>query len=124
VAEVLHEIDRLPETLAMPEELAIARESLTRLLISPFDTAGSSSASISELYTHDLDPHHFKKISARISRVRSSDVQCVAKEHLHAGSTIVVAVGDATKIESDLSKLNRGPPLCVREGASPKGFCL
>jgi zinc protease len=116
VAEVFHEMDRLRETLAMPEELAIASESLTRLLISRFDTAASSSGSISELFTHDLDPHHFKKILEQISRVRSSDVQRVAKEHLLPESMIVVAVGDATKIESDLSNLNLGPLRCVREG--------
>jgi hypothetical protein len=62
------------------------------------------------------DPHYFKKILEQISRVRSSDVQRVAKEHLHPESMIVVAVGDTTKIESDLSKLNLGPLRCVREG--------
>jgi hypothetical protein len=48
--------------------------------------------------------------------VRPLDVQRVAQEHLHPESMIVVAVGDTTKIESDLSKLNLGPLRCVREG--------
>jgi hypothetical protein len=48
VTEVFKEIGRLREKPATPEELKIARESLTRSLTSRFDTVMSSAASIAD----------------------------------------------------------------------------
>ncbi len=46
VVEILHEIDRLRQEMATADELAVSGEALSRSLISRFDTAGSSAASI------------------------------------------------------------------------------
>ena len=117
VSEVFHEINKLREKLAAAEELAIASESLTRSLISRFDTAMSGSASISELFICGLDLGHFKRTLTEIPKAGPLDVQRVAKEYLHPEEMVVVAVGEAAKIESDLSKLNLGPLSLVGDTA-------
>ena len=113
---MFYEIDRLREALATPDELALAGETLTRSLTSCFDTAGSSANFVSDLFVY-LDPRDSQKALVQILRVLPVDVQRVARELLHPESMVVVAVGDAANIESDLSKLNLGPLGCVRGSA-------
>ena len=109
IGEVLHEIERLRQELATADELAVAREALTRSLISRFDTAGSSSAAISELFVHGLDLHYFRKAMAQVSQVTASDIQRVANAHLDPGSMVVVVVGDDSRIKNEINQLDLGP---------------
>ena len=119
VAEVFHEIDRLREALPRPEELTLAGESLARSLTSRFDTAGSSANYISDLFVYDLDRHDLQNALAQIPQVSLMDVQRVAGEQLHPESMVVVAVGDAAKIERDLGKLNLGRVCCIGGQLAP-----
>jgi hypothetical protein len=107
-------------SLASAEELEIARESLTRSLTSHFDTVANCATCISELFIHALGRHHFRKTLTRITGVSPQDVQRVAQQHLHPESMVVVAVGNTSKIEGDLSKLDLGPLHCVYTGTLPR----
>jgi len=111
VTEVFNEIDSLCDGPVTTEELAIAGESLTRFLLSRFDTATSSAGSIGECFTYDLGQGHFNRTLADIPRVGPQEVRRVAKEYLHPERMVIVAVGDAAQIESNLNELKLGP-LC------------
>ncbi|HYG80751.1 MAG TPA: hypothetical protein VD861_10205, partial [Pyrinomonadaceae bacterium] len=47
-------------------------------------------------------------LPARIDAVTAADVQRVAEKYLRPDATVVVAVGDRSKIEPELQKLNLG----------------
>ncbi len=108
VGEVFGEIARLRETLATAEELAIVKESFSRALLSQFRSIYNSMGSISSLFVHNLGLEHYQEVMDRISAVRLSELQEMAKQHLDPESMVIVAVGDATKIEPELRRLNFG----------------
>lgn len=114
VTEVYREIERLRDTPATPEELAIAKEYLTRSLISRFQTISRSAGSIAELFVYSLSQNEYETTVRAISTVSLADVQRVAK-YLQPESIVTVAVGDAAKIERELRELNLGPVNVVRQ---------
>jgi hypothetical protein len=59
VAEVFHQLNTVRQEPATPDELAVAAEALSRSMISRFDTAASSAASVGELFIPDLDADQF-----------------------------------------------------------------
>lgn len=113
VTEVYREIERLRDTPPTPEELAIAKEFLTRSVISRFQTVSSSAGSIGELFVHSLNLNEFQTTVRAISAVSLVDVQRAAK-CLHPESIVTVAVGDASKIDRELVELNLGSVKVVR----------
>ncbi len=113
VAEVFGEIVRLRETPVTPEELAIAKEFFTRSLISRFQTIAGSAASIGGLFVHGLERDEYQRAVEKVAVAGIAEVQGAAK-HLDPESFVVVAVGDAAKIEHELRDLNLGPLSVVR----------
>jgi zinc protease len=109
VGEVFHEIDEIRETLVTADELAVAKESLSRAWTSRFNTISTSADAIRELFIHGCDREEFQKALKQIPTISTADVQRVAREHLDTDEMIVVAVGDAAKIERDLSGLKVAP---------------
>jgi zinc protease len=109
VMEVFHEIDKIRETLVTADELAVAKESLGRAWRSRFNTISSSADTIREMFIHGCDREELQKALVQIPTISAADVRRVAHEHLHAEEMIVVAVGDAAKIEHDLSRLSIAP---------------
>jgi zinc protease len=109
ISEVFHEISQLRETLVTAEELAIVKESFSRALLSQFKSIRESTDSISNLFVHHLGLEHYQEMLDRVSAVRLSEVQEMAKQHLQPESMIIVAVGDASKIEWELRRMNLGP---------------
>jgi zinc protease len=109
VMEVFHEIDEIRETLVTADELAVAKESLSRAWTSRFNTISTSADAIREMFIHGCDREEFQKALKQIPTISPADVQRVAHEHLHAEEMIVVAVGDAGTIERDLSRLSVAP---------------
>ena len=108
VAEVFREIARLREAPVQQEELAIGKEYLGRSFVSRFQTITSGASSIAELFVHGLDSDEHRKTIGKISAITAPDVQRAAN-YLDPESIVVVAVGDASKIEAGLRELNLGP---------------
>ncbi|MGO9404262.1 MAG: M16 family metallopeptidase [Terriglobales bacterium] len=113
VAEVLGEVGRLRETPATAEELAIAKEYYTRSLASRFQTIMGSAASVGDLFVHSLERDEYRNAVEEIAATTLADVQRVAR-YLDPGSFVVVAAGDAAKIENELRALDLGSVSVVR----------
>jgi zinc protease len=107
--EVFHEIDEIRETLVTADELAVAKESMSRAWTSRFNTISSSADAIREMFIHGCGREEFQQALMQIPTISAADVQRVAHEHLHPEEMIVVAVGDAAKIERDLGRLSVAP---------------
>jgi len=58
---------------------------------------------------YGLPLEYYRDLPAQIDRVTGADALRVAKEYLRPDATIVVAVGDRSKIELGLKELKIGP---------------
>ena len=77
-------------------------------LPSEFETSDRAATEISNLYIYDLGLDYFARSPGRLAAVDRASVQSVARKYLVPGKMIVIAVGDRTKIEPELRKLNLG----------------
>jgi zinc protease len=108
VAEIFNEIRRMADTQVTPEELNMARDSQVRSMPGNFETSASAAGSFANIYVYDLGLDYFAKLPGQLSGVTAEQVGTVAKKYLVADKFIVVAVGDRSKIEAELLKLNLG----------------
>ncbi len=108
VKEVFSEIERMRSTRMTDDELKTAKDSFARSLAGLFETTGRTVGTIANLYIYDLPQDFYSTLPAQIDAVTAADVQRVAGKYLKPDATVVVAVGDRSKIEADLQKLNMG----------------
>jgi zinc protease len=109
IAETFLEIERMRESRLSPEELATAKDSMARSLPGLFETTPESASSIGQLFVHDLPLNYYHNLPEQIQSVSDADVQEVARKYLKPEETVIVAVGDRSKIGPELEKLNLGP---------------
>jgi zinc protease len=109
VTEIFSEIERMRESRLSPEELATAKDSMARSLPGLFETTPESASSIGQLFVHSLPPNYYHNLPEQIQNVTDADVQEVARKYLKPDETVITAVGDRSKIEPELEKLNLGP---------------
>jgi zinc protease len=116
VAEIFIEIERMRESELTEEELATAKDSTDRSLPGMFETSPESASSIGQLYVHNLPLDYYHNLPERIQIISAADVRQAARKYLKPEETVVVAVGDRSKIEPELAKLNLGP-IEIRDSA-------
>ena len=109
IVEIFGEIERMRESPLSPEELATAKDSISHSLPGLFETTPDTASTIGQLFTYGLPSTYFHDLPQRIQAVSAEDVQRVAREHLRPEEAMIVAVGDCSKIESELIKMNFGP---------------
>jgi zinc protease len=63
---------------------------------------------MASIYLYDLPLDYYQTLPGRINAITTNDVLDVAKKHLVPERMVVVAVGDRSKIESQIAKLNLG----------------
>ena len=90
------------------EELKIAKDSFARSLPGLFETTGQAAQSVAQLFIYNLPIDYYRSLPAKIDSVTVGDVKRVAGKYLMPESMVIVAVGDRSKIEPELGKLNLG----------------
>ncbi|HEX3112999.1 MAG TPA: pitrilysin family protein, partial [Candidatus Eisenbacteria bacterium] len=108
VTEVLKEVTKLRDAGVTADELRMAKESTTRSLPANFETTFSTAGTLAGIYLYDLPLDYYQTLPSRLSAITTSDVAAVAKKHLVPERMVVVTVGDRSKIEPQLTKLNLG----------------
>ncbi len=106
VMEMLREIDRMRTSEPTSEELDLSKESIARSLPGLFETTPQSASTLGELFVYDLPLDHYRSLPEKIGEVTGAEVRRVAETYLKPGEIVVIAVGDAKKIEPQLSELN------------------
>ena len=109
IVEIFREIERIRESPVSPEELTTAKNSISQSLPGLFETTPDAASSIGQLFTYGLPSSYFHDLPERIQSISAEEVQRVARKHLKPEEAVIVAVGDRTKIESELGKMNLGP---------------
>ncbi|MGC4030117.1 MAG: pitrilysin family protein [Steroidobacteraceae bacterium] len=106
VREIFAELARMRSGPVTAEELALARDSMSRSLPGQFETTGDAAGTGSAIFAYGLPLDYFSKLPAQIQAVTAEDVQRVAREYLQPEKMVTVAVGDAAKIEAPLKALS------------------
>jgi zinc protease len=107
--ELFAELERIHTDPATPAELKLAKDFSLHSLPGRFETAGDQTAQMAELFVYGLPNDYFQKLPASFEAVTPEAVAKAAHDYIHPDNLILVAVGDRSKIEADLEKLNLGP---------------
>ena len=108
VTEVLKEVTKIRDGGVTADELRMAKESTTRSLPANFETTFSTAGTLAGIYMYDLPLDYYQTLPSRLASITTDDVAAVAKKHLTPERMVVVTVGDRSKIEPQLAKLNLG----------------
>ena len=109
VKELLYEIKRFPNDPPTDAELKMAKDARVQSLPGQFETTAAAADAMASIFLFDRPLDYYAKLPEKYTSVTSADVVRVAKEDVHPGQLVIVAVGDRTKIEPGLKELNIAP---------------
>jgi zinc protease len=107
--ELFAELNRIHTDPASTEELRLAKDNALRSLPGEFETVGSETGLMAQLFVYGLPNDYFEKLPAQFQAVTPEAVAKAALDYIHPDNMLVVAVGDRAKIQPDLEKLDLGP---------------
>ncbi|MCC6126005.1 MAG: insulinase family protein [Pirellulales bacterium] len=112
LVEFLKEIDGLRGAIPIkPEELADAKDYLTRGFPSEFETISQIAGRLETLVEYHLPDDYFNAAIPNLAAVTGDDVQAAAKKYIHPNNLAIIIVGDRGKIEKSLAELPAGKNL-------------
>jgi zinc protease len=109
VEEIFGEIERMRESEVTPEELATAKDSISRSLPGLFETTPESASTIGQLFVHSLPLNYYHDLPDQIDCLSAAQIREIAQAYLKPEEAVIVAVGDRARIEPALEKLDMGP---------------
>jgi zinc protease len=112
-AEMIKELRGMSAAAMPADELKRAKDSLAYSLPGAFETSADTAASLSNIYTYDLGLDYYATYAESVYAVTADQALAVATKYLVPDRFVVVAIGDRSKIEADLRKLNL--PIEIRD---------
>lgn len=106
--EMLKELQRMRETQMTAEEMALSKDSITRSMPGRFERGTDAAGSFAELFLFDFPLDYYSKLPDSINTVTVEQAQAAAQKYIHPEKMVVLAVGDRSKIEDEMKKLNLG----------------
>jgi len=91
-----------------PEELTIAKDGLANSLPGAFETNANAVSNYSNVFTYDLGLDYYANYAEQVRAVTLPQTAAVAQKYIVPNRLVIVAVGDKSKIEPELKKLNLG----------------
>jgi zinc protease len=107
--ELFGELNRIRTDPPTAAELKLAEDSELHSLPGEFETVKETSGLMSDLFAYSLPATYYQTLPSQYLKLTPDAVEKTAIEYVHPDNLIVVAVGDRTKIESGLEKLDLGP---------------
>jgi zinc protease len=105
---MLTEVEGMLQKEVTPEELELAKASISRSLPALFETSRRTVATVGELYVYDLPANYYEGLPARIGALTAAEVFEATKKHLKPDQMIITTVGDRETIEQQLGPLELG----------------
>ena len=106
--EMLNELRRMRETQMTADEMNLSKDSITRSMPGRFERGTEAAGSFAELFLFDLPLDYYSKLPDSINAVTADQAQAVAQKYIHPEKMVVLAIGDRSKIEEEMKKLNLG----------------
>jgi zinc protease len=108
IRESLKEARGMLEKEITPDELKLAKESVSRTLPAYFESVQSTVGTIGDLYLFDLPPDYYQGLPSRIDAMTADEVFAATKTHLVPDSMKVIVVGDRKLIDPQIAALKLG----------------
>jgi zinc protease len=108
VDEIFKEVRGMVEKPISADELQKAKDSLANSLPGAFESSANAVANFSNVFIYDLGLDYYTRYAEQVNAVTTDQTLAVSKKYLVPGNMVVVAVGDRSKIEPELKKLNLG----------------
>jgi len=108
IQEVLKEVQKMKDAGVTPDELKMAKDSITRSLPANFETTFSTAGTLASIYLFDLPLDYYGTLPTRVDALTTADIAAVAKKYLVPERMVIVAVGDKKMIEPQITKLSLG----------------
>ena len=112
-AEMIKELRGMAAAAMPADELKRSKDALTYSLPGAFETSAGTAASLSNIYTYDLGLDYYATYAESVYAVTADQALAAAKKYLVPERFVVIAIGDRSKIEADLRKLNL--PIEIRD---------
>ena len=112
-AEMIKELRGMAEAPMPGDELKRSKDALTYSLPGAFETSIGTAASLANIYTYDLGLDYYATYAESVYAVTPDQALAAAKKYLVPERFVIVAIGDRSKIEADLKKLNL--PIEIRD---------
>ena len=106
VVEIFKEVTAMGGKPMSQKELEGARNSQILSLPGQFETNRAIGASLSNIFVYDLGLDYYSGLAKRFAAVTAKDAQDEVSKYLKPENMIVIGVGDKTKIEPQIRKLN------------------
>ena len=108
VRELLGQLDGIRTTPPAEDELKEVRDFLVGVFPLRFESTAGIAAAIEPLAVYDLPDEWWHAYRSHLEGVTPADVQRVATELVRPDEALVLVVGDASKVRSDLEALGLG----------------
>jgi len=108
LVEFFKELDGIRQEVS-PDELRRAKSYRALRFPAGFEGVADVGAKIRDQYVYGLPDDFYNSYVSKIEAVTAADVQRIAREWMDTSSSVVVLVGDRSKIEKEVKALNLGP---------------
>ena len=108
VSEIFKEIRGMADKAMGDEELTTAKNALVNSLSGAFETNGNAVGNFSNIFIYDLPIDYYSHYAEQVNAVTPEQALAMAKKYLASDRLVVIAVGDRSKIEPEIRKLNLG----------------
>jgi zinc protease len=108
IREMMSELNGMLAAPVSADELALAKESISRSLPALFETTQSTVGTIGGLFLYELPPDYYEGLPARLDAMTAAEIFEATKKHLAPEKMIVIAVGDRKVIEPQIATLKLG----------------
>jgi len=107
-AEIFNELRKIRDTPMTADELRLSKDSITRSMPGRFERGTDEAGTFAELFIYGFPLDYFSRLPEAVDAVTPEQAQAIAQKYIHPEKIVVVAVGDKTKIEDEMKKLNLG----------------
>jgi zinc protease len=108
VREMLNEAEGMTKAEVTAEELALAKDSISRSLPALFETTRSAVGTLGQLFLFDLPRDYYAGLPGRLASMTAAEVFAATRRHLAPERMLVVAVGDRAQAEAQIAALKLG----------------
>jgi zinc protease len=120
INEILRIVREFGQADVGDDELSIARDYLVGVFPLRFETASQVASALGGLVALDLPDDELDRYRPGVAAVSAADVRAVANRYIRPDELVVVVVGDAARVEPELSGAGLGDLTVVPADASPE----
>ncbi|HEY4048954.1 MAG TPA: pitrilysin family protein [Acidobacteriaceae bacterium] len=109
IEELFKELDGIRTRPLTASELEMSKDAIVRALPGDFETAEQTAGQVSSLFTYNLPLDYLRAYPGKVEAVTLDDTAAITARYFHPENMVLIAVGDKSKIQPAIEKLNLGP---------------